>query len=101
MMVFMETMVLMPYGRVVSETNFIMIIGADGDDHVILVARVDELLQHLSDKRFAAVRAIVGDNVQIGARGLHLLLKNNNIFITEACNQIDFTAHFMQFLACG
>ena len=27
MMVFMETMVLMPYGRVVSQTNFIMIIG--------------------------------------------------------------------------
>lgn len=47
MMVFMETMVLMPYGRVVSQTNFIIIIGADGDNGIVLVARVDELLEHL------------------------------------------------------
>ena len=52
---------------------------ADGDDGIVLIARIDQLLEHLRDQRLAAVRAIVGDDVQIGAGVLHLVLEDDDV----------------------
>ena len=71
---------------------------ADGDYGIVLVARVDQLLEHLRNQCLAAVRAVIGHDVQVGAGVLHLVLEDDDVLAAETGDQVNLSAHFVQLL---
>ncbi len=74
---------------------------ADGEDLVILVARVDELLERIGDKTLLAVRAVVRHQLQNAGRRAELVLKNDEVLILEADDRVDFRAAVVELLQNG
>ena len=57
--------------------------GADGEDLVILIAGVQQLLQSLGDQTLLAVGTVVSADLQHGGDSLELLFQNDNILVLE------------------
>ena len=101
MMVFMETMVLMPYGRVVSQTNFIMIIGPDGDNGIVLALPAS--ISSLSTCVTRALRPFERHRSRCAGwcRRSSSRPEDDDVLVAETGDQVNLSAHFVQLFACG
>ena len=59
---------------------------------------IRDSLEHLRNQCLAAVRAVIGHDVQVGAGVLHLVLEDDDVLVAEAGDQVNLSAHFVQLL---
>ena len=75
--------------------------GADGDDLVVAVARLDERFERIGHQSLFAVAAVVRHHLKHVGNGFELLLQNDEVFIAESDDAVYFGAELMQLLCDG
>ena len=69
------------------------------NNFVKLSAAVDKLFQLIGNKAVVASAAVIGAEVKVCAYSCHLVLEDNYVLASEACDKVYFYAHLVQSLS--